>query len=156
MSLTIESIYSTAYNQNEFAYAEVLVVAGADVNTNLFVGLTASQAIAANDSYSMDQAGNLYGSAVPSGVAFGAGDVICIVYNQEQGAAWMRVNNGAWIGGGSPQDGSSPTFTGLTGPYFIAVSIDAGANAAAEVIGRFKLSDFAFPVPSMAGSWSLQ
>jgi hypothetical protein len=55
-------------------------------------------------------------------------DVICIAMDIDAGKAWMAVNNEAWINGGDPDAGTSPTATIAAGTWFIGTC--AGGNIA--------------------------
>lgn len=54
------------------------------------------------------------GSAAATVVA--QGDRVCFAADLGTGRLWVRVNGGAWIGGGDPAAGTTPTFSGLAVP----------------------------------------
>ena len=53
-------------------------------------------------------------------------DVICMAIDLDGGELWMTRNNDAWIGGGDPDDGTTPTATIDAGTWYVGTC--AGAN----------------------------
>lgn len=49
------------------------------------------------------------GSAITTIASYITGDVVDYAYNPANGKFWLRKNGGAWIGGGDPTLGTTPT-----------------------------------------------
>lgn len=151
MTFAITGIVTTLPNQAVHAYAEVHVDAQADHNSGLWIGVMPSNGGTVSNQASLSQNGTVFPSG--AGTGFGTGDVVCLAYSQDSGKLWIRVNGNAWIGGGDPVAGTSPTVSGLGGSQYVGVS-EAGSNSAGGVTGRFRTADFTQAVPAGFSGWS--
>ena len=82
-----------------------------------------------------------------SSAPLAVGQIIGFAYDRSSGYGWLNIDGGAWIGGGDPSAGTSPTFTGISGSVF-ALAQAYTATTAAVFQGGFNLVDLEFPVPS--------
>lgn len=84
------------------------------------------------------------------------GDRICCAADLTAGSLWIRVNGGAWIGGGDPATGASPTFSGLavaSGAYWGDFRPTAFVGDGVTILANFGSQAFSHAVPSGFSGW---
>ena len=140
------AITTTLPNQGALAYAEVTALQ-ISTNGSLGIGLCA-----ADGSPPLTQLVSDNGSAMPP---LTAGQRVGIAYNQNTGNAWARINGGAWLGGGDPVAGTSPTATGISGPQYVSCAVGEFSSSSQVVLAAM-LAAFVDAVPSGYSSWSSQ
>lgn len=91
------------------------------------------------------------GSSVP---APGADGVARFAFDADSGNLWVGTTVD-WAGGGSPELGTVPTFTGVTGPISPAFS-SGDTTSIVRVTLAMTLADFASPVPTGFAPWYTQ
>lgn len=96
-----------------------------------------------------------FGSSAAA-TAAAQGDVVCVAADLSLGRMWVRVNGGAWIGGGDPAANTTPTFTGMAvaggsfwGNFRPCVAPGIGTTLTANFGGK----TFAQTVPSGFAGW---
>ncbi len=75
-------------------------------------------------------------------------DIFNCALDSDAGKLWFGIN-GTWIGGGDPAAGTSPTYTGVTGAMFPALSPLVGNTWT----GNFGATAFAQTIPSGFVKW---
>lgn len=84
------------------------------------------------------------------------GDRVCFAADLGAGKLWVRVNGGAWIGGGDPATGASPTFSGLAvpgGSFWGDFRPCALPGAGVTLTANFGSQTFVHSVPSGFAGW---
>ena len=80
---------------------------------------------------SMFSAGTVWSDGAPHGSGFPTsntvGDVLGVAVDFAAGNLWLAVN-GTWIVSGNPATGANPSFTGVSGTFFPAVSVFNGTT----------------------------
>jgi len=78
------------------------------------------------------------------GTGFADGDIIMIALDLDNGKIWWG-KNGTWFESGDPAAGTNPAYTGVSGDFYPAVSLQEPDNTATVV---FKASDFHYAPPT--------
>ena len=149
MSIPIGEAYSTGTNATTKACCDLSIVTFSPTG-HWLIGIVSS--VSGGTVYGVKGDGNLNPTNVYSGETPQSGDAWSFAYRQDLGYLYIRRNGGAWLGGGDPVAGTSPTLSGLSGPQFVTfVEQDATLNS---VTGWFNLDNIVEPIPSGFTSWS--
>lgn len=101
--------------------------------------------------------GTVWFESTPSGnsLTYAANDVCCLAIDRDTGKVWINKNNGAWLGGGDPATGATPTGTIASGlasyPLHITDNAPAGSFNV-RIHGDSSNQDFS--PPSGFSSWT--
>lgn len=120
-------------------------VSNSSANLNSYLGADAN-----SWGYQMDGAISHNNSFPSSGITYTTGDVIGIAIDFGAGQLWLS-KNGAWISG-DPSTGTSPSFTGVIGTLFPAVSVRNNTTLG-QWTGRFSAAQQTYAAPSGFTSW---
>lgn len=108
------SIRATSGKSTGKFYFEISVSAAGAFDA--FVGFIPSGVAVTNinlvSAYCLRANGSTVGFSSP--FSFASGDTIGFAVDADAGKAWIRLNGGAWAGGGDPAAGTSPSASGLT------------------------------------------
>jgi hypothetical protein len=136
------------------SYFEGVFTAGSGTGASHAIGVVKSTAtLSSSMGYSTADGWSIWGpsegarsggvTAFPTPAVIG--DVVGVACDPSAGKIWLRINGAAWLGGGNPAAGTSPTFSGLTG------TLHAGAcpwGAGHVITMRFDPASFSDPAPS--------
>ena len=80
------------------------------------------------------------------------GDIVQLCYKQSTGDLWIGVNN-SWIGGGDPSAETTPTFSGLSGLYYVFSQANI-INTPQSVVMQPSSASWTYAAPTGASSWN--
>lgn len=131
-------------------YWEVTIDAG---TANFYIGIATS---ATPVDYRVGEDAYSYGyqhsglkwhnnSSASYGSTYGAGDVIGVALDLDNGKIWWS-KNGVWQASGDPAAGTNEAYSGLSGAFFPAVSLRK--DSLITNTANFGASAFAYPAPS--------
>jgi hypothetical protein len=122
-------------------------------NNGLMLGITNASGPLNNylgsdaNSFSWQNQGSTYGSAATpkTGISYAVGDVVGLAIDVPNKRAWVRVNGGAWAGGGDPAAGTTPTVWSFSGSVYVAATVQ---NARSSIVVNSGAAPFAYTAPS--------
>lgn len=93
------------------------------------------------------------GTSAAYGVVADMPNHVMVAYDADAGKMWVGYN-GAWMGSGDPAAGTNPTFTGLSGTIYPAVTVPNGNyNVTDRVTGMFHSAGFKHTPPTGFSAW---
>lgn len=141
-------------------YAEIKVIVGA-ISPFMGVGVTSADYSTQVSSWLnswvyYQQTGEKYLGNTNQGVLDSAwaanNDVIGVAYDPEAGKLWFS-KNGVWQGGGDPEAGLNPAFTGVPSGLYLFASLYRKDSPAHVLMGSFINDHFQYTRPARFSAW---